>query len=86
MVEFMATVRPTRPELPKADVVFELFKLRRNVWVRVDRATAMIDGSGVADWMWDPTSAGRYYVRAQALPTLVNANSFWSPNQYYEVK
>jgi uncharacterized protein (DUF2141 family) len=86
MTEFMATVRPSRPELQKADVVFELWQKRSGSWYRVQTATEMIDGNGVADWTWSATSSGSFYVRAQALPTPVNANSFWSPKEYYNVR
>ena len=86
MIAFMANVRPARPELAKADVVFELWQKSSGGWVRIRTATEMIDSSGVADWTWTASSPGSFFVRAQVLPTPVNANSFWSPNQYYAVK
>ncbi len=81
-VTFTATVRPSRPELQKAKVLFQLYRKSGSSWVLSKSATITIDDAGVAAW---PVtfSSGTWYVRAQAQPTPVNANSFWTPNQYY---
>jgi hypothetical protein len=81
-VTFTATVRPSRPELQKANVLFQLYKKSGSSWVLSKSATITIDDAGVASW---PVtfSSGTWYVRAQAQPTPVNANSFWTPSQYY---
>ncbi|MCU0504463.1 MAG: hypothetical protein MUE82_01610 [Chloroflexi bacterium] len=81
-VTFTATVRPSRPELEKAKVLFQLYKKSGSSWVLSKSATLVIDDDGVASWTVT-FSSGSWYVRAQAQPTPVNANSFWSPNQYY---
>ena len=85
-IAFTATVRPARPELVKAKVVFEVWKKSGSTWVRIQMATRTIDDMGVATWSWGASSSGSFYVRAQAQPTPVNANSFWSPKQYYNVR
>ena len=84
-VTFTATVRPARPELEKATVHFEVWKMSLNRWALSASSTKTIDGDGVAAWTWTASSTGSYYFRAQAQPTPVNANSFWSPNLYYTV-
>ena len=80
-ITFTATVRPARPELQKAVVVFELYRRSGSSWVLDRTVTRTIDSNGVATWVWSASSAGSFYVRAQARPTLANANSFWSPRQ-----
>jgi hypothetical protein len=81
-VTFTATVRPARPELQKANVLFQLYKKSGSSWVLSKSATLVIDDEGIATWTVT-FSSGSWYVRAQAQPTPVNANSFWTPNQYY---
>jgi hypothetical protein len=84
-VTFTATVRPARPELQRAVVVFELSRRSGSSWV-VDRTTRVtIDSNGVASWRWSASSSGSFRVRAQAQPTPVNSNSFWSPFFTYTV-
>lgn len=85
-IAFTATVRPARPELQKANVAFEVWQKSGGSWVRVQTATKTIDSNGIASWSWSASSAGSFYVRAQAQPTPVNANSFWTPNEYYTVQ
>jgi hypothetical protein len=81
-VTFNATVRPARPELAKANVLFQLYRKSGSSWVLSKSATRVINDDGVASWTVT-FSPGSWYVRAQAQPTPVNANSFWTPNQYY---
>ena len=82
---FSATVRPARPELQKAVVAFQLWRRTSSGWV-LDRTTNVtIDSNGVANWRWDAPNTGSFYIRAQAQPTPVNSNSFWTPNQFYNV-
>jgi hypothetical protein len=85
VITFTATVRPARPELQPAVVRFELYRRSGSSWVLSQTINRTIDSNGVASWSWTASSAGSFYVRAQAQPTPVNANSFWSPNQFYNV-
>ena len=85
VITFTATVRPARPELQRAVVAFQLWRRSGSSWVLSQTINRTIDSNGVASWSWTASSAGSFYVRAQAQPTPVNANSFWSPNQFYNV-
>jgi hypothetical protein len=84
-VTFTATVRPVRPELAKANVRFELYRRSGSAWVLARSATVVIDDAGVASYPFT-FAYGRWYVRAQAQPTQVNANSFWTPSQSYSAR
>jgi len=84
-ITFTTTVRPARPELQPAVVRFELYRRSGSSWVLAQTVNRTIDANGVATWAWTASQSGRFYVRAQAQPTPVNANSFWSPNQFYNV-
>jgi hypothetical protein len=79
---FKATVRPARSDLPKANVNFQVYKKSGSSWTLSTSVTKTIDDSGVAtlSWTW---SSGSWYVRAQAQPTSVNSNSFWTKNSYF---
>ncbi len=81
-VTFNATVRPVRPELAKASVRFEQYRRSGSSWVLARSATVVIDDAGIASYTFT-FGSGRWYVRAQAQPTQVNANSFWTPSQFY---
>jgi hypothetical protein len=81
-ISFAVTVRPARPELTPANVRFELYRRSGASWVLAQSETVAIDGAGVASHAFRFTS-GRWRVRAQAQPTAVNANSFWTPYQDY---
>lgn len=81
-VTFTATARPVRPELAKANVRFELYRRSGSSWVLARSTTIVIDDAGIASTTFT-FGSGRWYVRAQAQPTQVNANSFWTPSQYY---
>jgi hypothetical protein len=81
-VTFTATVRPVRPELAKASVRFELYRRSGSGWVLARSVTVVIDDAGVASTTFT-FARGSWYVRAQTQPTQVNANSFWTPSQYY---
>ena len=81
-VTFTATVRPARPDVPRTTVRFELYRRTGSRWMLSRSVTVGIDGAGVASTTFT-FGAGRWYVRAQAQPTQVNANSLWTPNQLY---
>ena len=85
-ITFTATVRPARPELVPAIVAFQLFRRGGSGWVLDQTINRTIDANGIATWTWTASSSGSFYVRAQAQPTPVNANSFWTPNQFYNVQ
>jgi hypothetical protein len=81
-ISFDATVRPARPDLARANVRIELYRRSGSARVLARSETVAIDGAGVASYAFRFTS-GRWRVRAQAQPTRVNANSFWTPYQDY---
>ncbi len=81
-VTFTVTVRPARPELPPADVRFELYRRSGSSWVLSRSVTVAIDAAGRAAYTFR-FDGGSWRVRAQAQPTQVNANSFWTPYQAY---
>ncbi len=85
-VSFTATVRPIGPTLPPAAVTFQAWRQLGGHWVLVNKRDVLIDASGRASWTWTFTSRGEWYVRAIADPTLMNANSYWTPPQRYSVK
>ena len=81
-VTFSVQVRPARPELQKAGVLFQLYGKSGGSWTLSRSATIVIDDAGMAVYPFT-FAAGSWYVRAQAQPTPVNANSFWTPKQSY---
>jgi hypothetical protein len=84
-VTFAAIVRPARTDLPKANVVFEVSLQSGGSWVRYASIPATINEAGVAVVPWTFPSTGSWAVRAQAQPTAVNSNSFWSSYVGYQV-
>jgi hypothetical protein len=78
-VTFSTLVRPARPDLPKATVLFQVFLDTGGSWVLYASVPGAIDDSGVAVFPWAFPAAGSWAVRAQAQPTSVNSNSFWTP-------
>jgi hypothetical protein len=84
-ITFTTTVRPARPELPKAKVTF-LFKLYQGGrLVYSGTRNVYIDSAGLAKWTWEFGTSGEWYVRAIANPTTANANSVWSQLEHYRV-
>ena len=81
-VTFSVQVRPARPELQKANVLFQLYRNSGGSWILSRSATVVIDDAGMAVYPFTFTT-GKWFVRAQAQPTPVNANSFWTPRQLY---
>jgi len=83
---FHALVRPTGSALPRAAVVFELYqKNSAGSYVLSTSRSVVSDVNGNAYLSWTWPTAGSWYLRAQAQPTTVNANSFWTPNASYTV-
>ena len=84
-ITFTTTVRPSRPELPKATVRYVFYRYTSGKWTYVTKREVVIDAYGRAILAWKFTSAGRWYVRSVALPTPYNANSVWSQREWYTV-
>jgi len=84
-VTFSATVRPARSDLPKANVIFQVYAEVGSAWKLYRSVTKVIDDAGVATMSWTFTTAGSWKVRAQAQPTSVNSNSFWTSYIEYKV-
>ena len=80
------TVRPNRPELPHAKVGWEFYIYRGGRWVYLTTRYAFTDNLGIATYSYRFGSAGQWYVRAQAFPLPLNANSGWSPVNRYSVQ
>ncbi len=81
-VTFNATVRPAGPALPTASVRFELYRRSGSRWILSQSVAVAADPAGVASTTFT-FARGSWYVRAQAQPTRVNANSLWTPSQHY---
>ncbi len=85
-ITFTTTSRPARSDLPIANVKFEVFqKNSSGAWVLHSSVMRPINSAGQVQWPVTFSTKGSYYVRAQTQPTSVNSNSFWTPNQYYNV-
>jgi hypothetical protein len=85
-ITFTTTVRPARPELPKATVSFVLYRRVSGVWTLVTTRNVVINSLGKASTTFKFSSAGSYYVRSIARPTTFNANSIWTPVERYNVR
>jgi hypothetical protein len=85
-VTFTDTVRPARPELPKATVRFVFYRRDASgIWRLYSQRDIVIDSLGKAVTNWNFPSNGEWYVRSQARPTPYNANSVWAPLQRFSV-
>jgi hypothetical protein len=84
-VQFTTTVRPNRPELPRAVVRYVVYEFYGRTWRLVSTRDVAVDANGQARTTVTFTSPTRWYVRSQALPTSANANSVWSPVELYYV-
>ena len=86
LVAFIAVGRPNRPELPQGRVNYVVYALGANGWAKVvDQVLAVSRETGKATLNLTFAGAGKYYVRAQLVPTTVNANSGWTPIVRYDV-
>jgi hypothetical protein len=86
-ITFTTTVRPSRPELPKATVTFRFYRLSGGTWTLVTSRDVVIDSLGKAATTFKFTSGGSWYARTIANPTpSYNANSVWSPLERYNVR
>jgi len=82
---FRALVRPTGSALPRATVIFQIYQQTGSGWALSGSRSVVSDVAGDAFLTWTWSTPGRWYVQAQAQPTSVNANSFWTPAVYYAV-
>ena len=85
-VRFSSTVRPNRADLPTAHVHFVVYRLIGGVWTRVLSRIDAVDSAGIARLDVSFGSRGEYYVRSQAVPTPLNANSVWSRPERYDAR
>ena len=84
LLAFTTTVRPARVDLPRATVRYVVYRLSGNAWRLAVSRDVLTDANGLAT-VEILLGVGRWYVRSQALPTAANANSAWSPPEWYEV-
>jgi hypothetical protein len=83
-VTFTGTVRPVGTGAAPT-VTFQFRRLVSGRWTTVASRTAPTDANGRATWTWIFSARGRWYVRAIANPTTMNANSVWSPIERYAI-
>jgi hypothetical protein len=84
---FVATARPSRPELPTQQVRFVLQRRSGGTWVTtVDRTVTVSKATGTASLIVSWTATGTFRIRANLLPTSVNANSFPTAFEYYRIQ
>jgi hypothetical protein len=85
-IEFRVTVRPSSAGVPAGDATLQLYRRSSGRWELVSTQVATPDAAGLASIFVTFSSPGSYYVRAQANPTALNANSGWSPIERYDVR
>jgi hypothetical protein len=85
-IEFKVTVRPSSAAVPPGDATLQVYRRSGGAWQLVSTQVATPDAAGVASIFVTFASPGSYYVRGQANPTPVNANSGWSPVERYDVR
>jgi hypothetical protein len=85
-VIFLATARPNRPELPQQQVQFVVQRKVGSTFVNVSSQLVNVSkATGTASLAVDFSTAGTYRIRANLLPTSVNANSFPTDFEYYRI-
>jgi len=82
---FTTTVRPDRIDVPPGRVTFQLYLLVGSTWKLTQSLTVTPDSLGRASVEVTFRIAGKRYIRSMANPTGVNANSFWTPIERYDV-
>jgi hypothetical protein len=85
-VTFNTTVRPSRVDLPNAQVTLAIYRRVNGRWTLLTTRDVYVNTAGVASYAWTFTSRGEWYVRSIANPTTFNANSVWSPVERYSVR
>ena len=84
-IRFVATVRPSRPELAPARITFAFYRLVGRTWTLQTKRDVYASAVGLASTTYKFSTAGSWYVRSVANPTPYNANSVWSPVERYDV-
>ncbi len=84
-ITFVATVRPSRPELAPARITFAFYRLVGGTWTLQTKRDVYASAVGLASTTYKFATAGGWYVRSVANPTTYNANSVWSPVERYDV-
>jgi len=84
-VEFRTKVRPARDDVPRTHVTWQIWRVVNNRWTLFSTQLSDPDVAGNA-YLTITFNTGRWFVRSQAMPTQLNANSVWTPGQYYDVK
>jgi hypothetical protein len=84
-IEFRTIVRPTRDDVPRTHVKWEVWRLVNNRWTLFLAQQSDPDVSGNA-FLTVGFNTGSWRIRSQAMPTQLNANSTWTPFVQYLVK
>jgi hypothetical protein len=84
-VRFVTVVRPSRDDIPRTHVKWQIWRLVNGRWTLFLTQLSDPDVSGRA-YLIVGFNTGSWYVRSQAQPTQLNANSLWTPNVRYDVK
>jgi hypothetical protein len=84
-IEFRTVVRPTRDDVPRTHVKWEVWRLVNNRWTRFLATQSDPDVAGNA-FLTVGFNTGSWRIRSQAMPTQLNANSVWTPYVQYLVK
>jgi len=84
-VEFRTKVRPARDDVPRTHVTWQIWRVVNDRWTPYVTQLSDPDVAGNA-YLIITFNTGRWFVRSQAMPTQLNANSVWTPGQYYDVK
>ena len=85
-VTFTSTVRPASAGLPRATVVYVVYRRVGTSWVVHRRLSVTADASGRARLAWRFSGAGSWYVRSSARATASNGASAWSAIARYDVR
>jgi hypothetical protein len=62
-----------------------VYERRGGTWVLVTSYDTTIDAAGHARFSYTFSTPGAFYVRSVARPTPENANSIWTPVEFYDV-
>ena len=85
-VTFTSTVRPAGAGLPRATVLYVVYRHVGTVWRVYRRVSVAADASGRARLAWRFSIAGSWYVRSSALATASNGTSALSAIARYTVR
>jgi hypothetical protein len=82
---FRTTVRPSRDDVPRTHVTWQIWRLVNNRWTLFSTQKSDPDESGNA-YFGVTFNTGGWRIRSQADPTQLNANSVWTPFETFTVK